>query len=163
MFEQSSISPELLLSAGSAILTGYFWLVRSRRETPRLTFYQLQDFRATLRSSRDEKKAKRLGLTQIEPCGVLVANNSTRQNSIVRFDCFLRHKGQQIRGSWGYVDDDQPPWNIAPESTISMRLACFFDVPENFEIPDNLRFRVEFVTASGKRFSHLFSRQAPAT
>lgn len=157
----TTLSIESVLSVMSAAMTGYFWLVRARRENPRLKIFQLHNFRATLRRGEEEKKTKRLCLSQVDSCGVLIANDSTRQNSIIRFDCFLRHRGQQIKGVWGYVDNDKPPWNIPPESTISLSLACFFDVPEDFEIRDNLTFRLEFVTVGGHRFKHLFSTQAP--
>lgn len=154
-------SLEAVLSVFSAAMTSYFWLVRARRERPDLQVFQLRDFRSSLRRGDPDTNTKRLCLTQVDRCGVLVANNSTRQNSVVRFDCFLPMGKQTLKGRWGYVEDDTPPWNIAPESTISLSLACFFDVPEDYEIPDDLTFCVEFITVSGKRFAHEFSRNAP--
>ena len=158
----TTLSMESVLSVMSAAMTGYFWLVKARREKARLQFFQLHGFRASLRRGDEEKKTRRLCLSQVDAGGVLVANDSTRQNSIIRFDCYLRHRGQQIKGTWGYVDNDKPPWNIPPESTISLSLACFFEVPEDYEIRDNLAFRVEFVTVGNHRFKHLFSLQSPA-
>ena len=92
---------------------------------------------------------------------MLIANNSIRQTSIVRFECFLKYKGEVIKGRWGYMQEDKPPWNIGPESTISLAMACFFEVPEDCELPKNFDFRVEFVTVSGQRFPHMFSLVAP--
>ena len=92
---------------------------------------------------------------------MLVANDSTRQNSIIRFDCFLHANGTVTSGSWGYINDDKPPWNIGPESTIALSPACFFPVADDFEIPDDLRFRIEFITVSGRRFGHDFTLKAP--
>lgn len=155
------LSPEVVISVASLSMTSYFWLVQARRERPDLKFFQLRDFRATLRRGDPERKTKKLGIVQVESGGTLIANNSTRQNSIVRFDCFLSHNGKLIQGKWGYVDEDHPPWNIPPQSTIAMSLACFFDVPEDCEVPENLDFRVEFVTVSGQRFRHLFSVNTP--
>jgi len=149
---------QAVLSIFSAAVTSYFWFVKARQERPDLRFHQLMDFQASLRRGNPEEKTRRLGLTQVDSGGVLISNNSIRQNSILRFDCFLRDGGEWRKGRWGYVDQDKPPWNIPPQSAISLSLACFFDVPEDYEIPDDLRFRVEFVTASGKRFSHVFSR-----
>ena len=126
-----------------------------------MKIFQIRDYRATLRKADDERKTKRLSLTQIESGGVLIANNSIRQNSIVRFDCYLFYEQVWVKGSWGYLNDDKPPWNIAPQSTIAVSPACFFDVPQDYQIPDDLRFRVDFAAASGKRFGHKFSLSAP--
>ena len=123
--------------------------------------FQLRDFRATLRQADEAKKTKRLSLTQVELGGVLVANNSLRQNSIVRFDCYLQYEKGWLKGSWGYLNDDKPPWNISPHATIAISPACFFEVPEDYEAPEDLQFRVEFITASGRRFSQKFSLKAP--
>lgn len=155
------LSVETILSLGSASMTAYFWLVKARQERPRLRIFQLGGFRATVRRGSTDQNSKSLGLTQLDDTGVLIANDSTRQNSIVRFDCFLKHQGSWLKGRWGYVNDDKPPWNIPPESAISMNMACFFDVPEDYETPQNAEFRVEFVTVSGQRFPHRFWMQAP--
>ena len=90
-----------------------------------------------------------------------MANHSTRQNSIVLFDCFLITGQGLIQGDWGYTGDDKPPWNVGPESTIALSPACFFDVPEDFEVPADLEFHLQFLTASGKEFSHRFTKKAP--
>jgi hypothetical protein len=156
-----TISIEMALSALSAAVTGYFWLIRSRQERPNLKIFQLRDFRATLRGGEGQRKSKRLSLTPMELGGVLVANNSLRQNSIVRFDCYLSYAGGWLKGSWGYLNDDKPPWNIPPQTSIAISPACFFDVPEDFEITDDLTFRLEFLTASGRRFVHRFAMKAP--
>ena len=152
---------ETILAATSATMTAYFWLVKARKERPSLKIFQLAGFRASLRRGDPDTETKRLCLTQVDQGGVLIANNSTRQNSVVRFDCWLKHNGHQLKGRWGYVEEDRPPWNVGPESTIAMSLACFFDVPEDYEILDDFDFRVAFVTTSGQRFPHMFSRQAP--
>ena len=134
-----SMSVETVLSVFSATVTAYFWFIKSREEQPRLSVFQLHDFRASLRRGNSENQnnqTRRLGLAQVLPGGVLVTNHSIRQNSIVRFDCQLEDQGRWIKGNWGYVEDDKPPWNLAPQSSIAISLACYFDVPEGFEIPD---------------------------
>ena len=151
-----------LMAAGSAAVTGYFWLMKANKERPDLKVYQLANYRAMLRRGTAEQPGKRLGLTQIEPGGVMVANNSSRQNSIYRFDCYLKQPGGEIKGDWGWCHEDKPPWNIGPETTIAVSPACFFDVPDNYEVSDELEFRIEFVTVSGKRFRHTFGLQANA-
>ncbi len=156
-----TLKPETVMSGLSAAFTGYFWFIKARKEKPALTIVQLRNFRTSLRCGEEGSDRKRLGLTQTEPCGILVANNSIRQNAIIGFDCYLKYQGETIKGDWGYVNDDTPPWNIGPESAISLSLACFFDVPEDCEVPEDMNFRVEFKTASGKRFPHLFSIKAP--
>ena len=150
-----------VMAGGSAAVTSYFWFVRSRREKPKLEMYQLSNFRASLRRGDAEQGTKRLCLSQIDTGGVLIANNSTRQNSVVRFDCYLEHKGRQLKGDWGFSGDDKPPWNIGPETTIAFSPACFFDVPEDYEVPENLPFRIELISVSGKRFNQQMSLQAP--
>lgn len=160
-FFSSPLSIEAVLSLFSLTVTSYFWFVKARRERPSLQFYQMRDFRASVRNGDPERNTKRLSLTQVDEGGVLIANNSTRQNSIVRFDCYFQHDGQRIKGSWGFMEDERFPWNIAPESAIGVRLACFFDVPEDFEVPENTIFGVEFITVGGRRFRHTFSLNAP--
>lgn len=151
---------ELIFSAISTLVTGYFWLVRSRAERPSLKVYQVLPYRATVRSNQN-RDGHRLMLTQLQPGGVLVANNSTLQNSIIRFDCYLDLPGGRVKGDWGYSHDDGPPWNVPPQTTIKMSPACFFDVPEGYEPPADLTWRVEFITVSGRRFGHTLTREPP--
>ena len=160
---ESPVEAELLISIASFVVTIYFWLIQARRERPRLRIHQIGGFRAVCRRHQQRDDAKRMCVQQMDSCGVLIANNSTRQNSVVLFDCWLLlTDGTEIRGDWGCVGDDKPPWNIGPESTIAMGLACFFDVPPDFEVPDQFEIGVEFITASGRRYAHRFAREAPA-
>ena len=152
---------QLVMSGSSLLVTGYFWLVKARREQPCLEFHQLSDFRAMVRSHPDRKDVKRLCLQQLDSGGVLAVNHSTRQNSVVLFDCYLQTDVGEIRGDWGYVGEDKPPWNIGPESTIAMSPACFFDVPLTYELPDNPQFAIHFITASGKVSRQQFAKLAP--
>lgn len=157
----NSIDIPMVLSGASFLFTTYFWFVKARKERPSLRFYQLSDFRATCRRNPEKEGQKRLCLQQIDTGGVLIVNHSSRQNSIILFECLLLTEEGLIRGDWGFSGDDKPPWNVGPESAISFSPACFFDVPEDFEVPDELAFRIQFITASGKQFSHRFTKQAP--
>ena len=56
-------------------------------------------------------------------------------------DTAFKHQGERVKGFWGWSGEDKPPWNIGPESTIAFSPACFFDVPEDFEVPENPEFR----------------------
>ena len=153
---------ELLLSAMSLGITAYFWFIQSRRERPQLSMYQVSGFRAVCRRNQRDDDCKRLCVQQLDSCGILIANNSTRQNSIVMFDCWLLlSDGRRIRGDWGSVGEDKPPWNIGPESSIALGLACFFDVPTDFEIPQTYQIGIAFITASGKSFHHTFAHELP--
>ena len=156
-----SIGIEMVMSGASCLFTSYFWLIKARKERPSLEFFQISDFRANCRRHPELEGTKRLCIQQLDTGGVLVANHSTRQNSIVLFDCILLTDHGAIQGEWGYSGDDKPPWNIGPESTIAFSPACLFDVPEDFEVPENPRFQIQFITASGKRFSHQFTKQTP--
>ena len=79
----SHLPIELVLSVFSVFMTTYFWLVKARRERPQLKFFQMHGFRCSLR--RGQSEDKRLLVSQVQPGGVLVANNSTLQNSIHSF------------------------------------------------------------------------------
>ena len=150
-----------VMAGGSAAVTSYFWFVRSRRERPSLQMYQLSNFRSSVRSQPGDKSMRRLCLSQIDTGGVLIANNSTRQNSVFRFDCYLEHQGHRIKGDWGFSGEDKPPWNIGPETTIAFSPACFFEVPEDYQTPEDLSFDIELLTVSGKRFRETFFLKAP--
>ena len=158
---QSQFGMETIISVVSFVLTIYYWFVQASREKADLHIFQLMDFHAVCRRVPGREGVRRLCVQQVDSCGVLIANNSTRQNSIVLFECSFRHEGRAIHGDWGYVENDKPPWNIGPESSIALGLACFFDVPEDFEVPDDLLFRVAFVMVNGRRFTHDFSLKAP--
>ena len=158
---ESALDYRMLMSGLSFAVTSYFWLVKARKERPCLEFFQLADFRAICRRHPEREGMKRLCIQQLDIGGVLIANHSTRQNSIILFECSLLTDQGLIQGDWGYSGEDKPPWNLGPESSIAFSPACFFDVPEDFEVPEDLEFHLEFITASGKRFSHLFTKRAP--
>lgn len=158
---ESSIDVRLIFSGFSFLVTTYFWLVKARKERPNLQFYQLSNFRAVCRRHPDREDWKRLCIQQLDTGGVLVANHSLRQNSVIFFECFLLTEEGLIAGDWGFSGEDKPPWNVGPESTISISPACFFDVPADYEIPENPEFHVQFITASGKQFGHRFTKNAP--
>jgi len=106
--EDTPIQIEVLLSLASLAITVYFWLIQARRERPCLRIYQIGSFRAVCRRNQQRDDAKRLCVQQMDSCGVLIANNTTRQNSIVLFDCwFILPTGQTIPGDWGAIGDDR--------------------------------------------------------
>ncbi len=153
---------ELIISCASFLFTAYFWFVQARRERPQLKIYQVSGFRSSSHRNQHRDGVRRLCVQQLDSSGVLIANNSIRQNSIVFFECWLLlPDGSQIAGDWGAVGDDRLPWNIGPESSISVGLACFFDVPDDFKLPNHFDIGVEFITASGRRFSQTFTREMP--
>lgn len=155
-----NVDIQLLLSVGSFVFTTYFWFVKARREQPSLQCFQLSDFRAACHRHPEKAGQKRLGLQQLETGGVLIVNHSTRQNSVVCFDCYLQTERGEVLGDWGYSGDDKPPWNVGPESTIAFSPACFFDVPADYEVPEDPKFRIVMVTASGKSFSFPLRKHA---
>lgn len=159
----AELSVELVLSVGSFAITIYFWFVQARRERPQLRIYQIGSFRAVCRKNQQRDDVKRLCVQQMDSHGVLIANNSIRQNSIVLFHCwFVLPDGREIPGDWGAVGDDHPPWNIGPEESISIGLACFFDVSPDFVVPDTFEIDIEFISASGRKFEHTFNKETPA-
>lgn len=158
---ETAIDFRMVLSASSFLFTSYFWLVKARKERPCLRFHQLSNYRLTARRHPERKGWQRLCLNQLEPGGVLAVNHSTRQNSIILFDCFLVTDDGLVQGDWGYGGDDKPPWNVGPETTIALSPAFFFDVPEDFVTPEQPEWYADFVTASGATFSHKFALAAP--
>lgn len=158
-----SIDLQTLFSAASLLLTLYFWCVKSRRERPNLEFHQLSHFRVTSRRQRERPGIKRVSLQQLDIGGVLAVNHSTRLTSIVLFDCELDLGAGHgtVKGDWGFAGEDRPPWNVGPESALAISPVCFFDVPEEIELPDNPVFRLRFLTAGGQTFAHVFTRLAP--
>ena len=157
----ASLDLKMIFSGLSLVFTGYFWLVKARKERPNLQFYQLSNFRLSTRRHPQREGWKRVCLQQLGEGGVLAVNHSTRQNSLILFDCFLVTERGTVQGDWGYGGDDRPPWNVGPESTISLSPAMFFDVPDDFPVPDAPEFYADFVTASGATFSHCFTMEAP--
>ncbi len=153
----------ILFSGFSVAMTTYFWFVKARKERPHLEFYQLSDFRTACRRHPEQEGVKRLCIQQIDTGGVLIVNHSSRQNSIALFFCFLKTEQGEIQGDWGYTGDDKPPWNVGPETAIAFSPACFFDVPEDYEVPENPEFRIQFATIYGQQFSHTFQKVAPRT
>ena len=154
------IEAELVISCMSLLVTFYFWAIRVRKERPNLEFYQLSNFRTSCRRVPDRSDIKRLTLQQLDTGGILIVNHSIRQNSIVLFECFLVTDNGLLEGEWGYSGDDKPPWNIGPETSIAFSPACFFDVPPDYEVPENPVFYLRFITASGKRFTKRFTKEA---
>ncbi|QDT68021.1 hypothetical protein MalM25_09330 [Planctomycetes bacterium MalM25] len=157
----SVLDPKLIFSALSFVFTAYFWLVKARKERPNLQFHQLSSFRLSSRRHPTKAGWKRHCLQQIESGGVLAVNHSTRQNSIILFDCFLMTERGVVEGDWGYSGDDKPPWNFGPETTIALSPAFFFDLPEGTAMPADPEFHAHFITASGTTFSHRFTLEAP--
>lgn len=161
LLAESAFGIETAISVVSLAVTLYFWFVQANRERPRLRFFQLGDFRTNIRRMSGDG-IRRLCVQQMDTCGVLVANDSTRQNAIINFECAFRHNGHWIQGDWGYVDENKPPWNIGPESSIAIGLAFFFDVDADFEVPNQLEFRVIFNVVSGGQFKSRFWLKAPS-
>ena len=157
----SVLDPKLIFSALSFAFTGYFWLVKARKERPDLRFHQLSHFRHSSRRHPTKEGWRRHGFQQLDTGGVLAVNHSTRQNSIILFDCFLMTEREIVRGDWGYSGEDKPPWNLGPETTIAFSPAFFFDLPDGVALPEEPEFHAHFITASGVTFTHRFTLEAP--
>ncbi|MEO1614641.1 MAG: hypothetical protein AAFV88_02250 [Planctomycetota bacterium] len=160
-FNLQTLDISMVLSSASCLCTSYFWFIKNRRERAKLEFHQLGNFTVSSREALGNPGFKRVWFQQFRPGSVLIVNQSTRQNSVVIFDCFLATPDGEVAGDWGYVEEDEPPWNVGPESSIAFHPCCAFDVPEDLELPENPSFRIEFITASGQRFSQTFHKYAP--
>jgi hypothetical protein len=155
-FDIQQIRFEVFLSALSLVVTFYFWVIKARSEKPSLKIFQLWSFGSSPGRENAEQGTKTISVWPMESGGVLVANNSTLQNSIIKFDCYLKVADKWVKGTWGYQNQEKPPWNIAPQTTVALSPVCFFEVPKDFEMKDNAVFRIDFITISGKRFGHIF-------
>ena len=72
----SEVNIELIMSGASLAATGYFWLLKARKDLPKLEFYQLSDFRVVARRIPDQKDMKRLCVQQLDTGGVLAVNHT---------------------------------------------------------------------------------------
>jgi hypothetical protein len=152
-----TLSTDSLMSGFSAVLTGYFWLVKNRGERENLRIFATLPFQATPRGGDADRKTKRLIFNQLGTGGVLLANNSTVQNSVLRFECFLKVAGDWVAGSPLLLNGEKAPWNLPPQTAVGVSAGGTFEVPEAFEPDDQTLLRFEFVTVTGKRFRQTFT------
>jgi hypothetical protein len=154
------VSIDALIHTASVGMNALNWLLRVRREWPKLRIVQLRDVQA-LKQSRPARREGRLDLVQHptdDSCGALIVNDGLAPVSILRIDCFLDNGGERIKGSWNM---DAFPLEVVPGEEAPLDVACSFDVPEGFVLRDDLRFRLEFVIEGEQRVAHMLSLEAP--
>lgn len=154
--DMKQIPFEILLSGLSLVVTFYFWLTKARGEKPNLKIFQLWSFGSSGGRVDEAAGTEKISVWPMESGGVLIANNSTLQNSIIKFDCYLKLDNKWVKGTWGYQNNEKPPWNIPPQTTVAISPVCFFEVPKGFQMKEEAVFRIDFITISGKRFGHIF-------
>jgi len=152
---------QMLLSVGSACVTGYFWLVKANRERAGLCLYRTGDFRLDRPQCCDAAEKEKA----IWYGAICVANPSTLPALVVQARVQLRFEGRWLDGQLVQEKKDEAPWTIEPLRALSRSLGCAFQVPEGavqdrLQGPQQLRF--VFTLADGRQRVHaLVTRETP--
>src|SRR4051812_47127178 len=89
-----AINMSMILSLGSSLLTGYFWLVKMNRERAGLQLYRVADFKPDrLQCSDMTNKEKATWYGEL-----FFANPSTMPAAVVSFKVELMWKGHWLPG-----------------------------------------------------------------
>jgi hypothetical protein len=150
-----------ILSAGSAFVTGYFWLVKMRQERAGLRLYQAAGFRPDrLQCSDVPGKGKATWYGEI-----FLANPSTLPSTVISLRISLFWKGQWIDGKRVIEKKDDLPWAVEPLRVLSRSLGCSFDVDEGTtreQLQVNQRLRLTLTTVDGRERTQELDTHGPA-
>lgn len=151
----------LLLSVGSSVVTGYFWLVKMNRERAGLRLLQAGAFRPDRLQCSDVP-----GMDKATWYGELfLTNPSTLPAVVVRFQVQLHWQGTWIDGRLVLEKKDDVPWVVEPLRVLARSFGCSFAVPagttrEQLQQPHRLRFT--WLTVDGRQHSTEIDTCAPA-
>jgi hypothetical protein len=144
------MNAQLLLSVGSACLTGYYWLLKVGKERAGLTIYRTDDFKPDRpQGSRTPGKE-----TAVWYGGLCLANPATVPAVVVRAEVRLLWDGGWVEGRLVQDAKDGPPWTVEPLRIVSHRLGLAFPVPEGTPRERLLgpqRFQFTLVTSDGRK------------
>jgi hypothetical protein len=144
----NNVNVSMLLSVASTVVTGYFWLVKMRRERAGLHLYRAAAFRPDrLQCSELPGKEKAVWYGE-----VFLANPSTLPAAVVRLGVQLFWKGRWLDGSLVMEKKDGLPWTVEPLRVLARSFGCAFAVEqgttrEQLLQPHQLRFTL--VTVDG--------------
>jgi hypothetical protein len=150
-----------LLSVGSALITGYFWLVKMQRERAGLQLYQAGGFRPDrLQCSNVPGKEKATWYGEI-----FLANPSTLPSTVIHARIELFWKGQWIEGKRVMEKKDDLPWAVEPLRVLNRSLGCAFEVEEGTQreqLQQNHRLRFTLTLVDGRTAVRELDTQGPA-
>jgi hypothetical protein len=116
-------------SAFSTLATGYFWLVRNRREKPNLRAYVAdREFYLGRGGAENRQVGCKLGL--------IVANYSILPNSLLGVALAVKRKDGGWQAVQGMTFDPQTPlpFNIPPMQTVLLRMNGYLSFPNVAEL-----------------------------
>jgi hypothetical protein len=119
-------------SAFSTLATGYFWLVRNRREKPNLRAYVAdREFYLGRGGAENRQIGCKLGL--------IVANYSILPNSLLGVTLAVKRKDGGWQPVQGMTFDPQTPlpFNIPPMQTVLLRMNGYLSFPNVAEIENS--------------------------
>jgi hypothetical protein len=159
----NNVNLSMFLSVASSCVTGYFWLVKMRRERAGLQLYRAAGFRPDrLQCSDLPGKAKAVWYGE-----VFLANPSTLPAAVVRFGVQLLWKGRWIDGALVMDKKDGVPWTVEPLRVLARGFGCAFQVEEcatREQLLQSHRLRFTLVTVDGRarRYDIEMSDPSPA-
>jgi hypothetical protein len=156
-------------SAFSTLATGYFWLVRNRREKPNLRAY-LADREFYL--GRGGADNRQIGCK----LGLIVANYSILPNSLLGVTLAVKRKDGGWQTVQGMTFDAQTPlpFNIPPMQTVLLRVNGYLSFPNMAEsgtstgilaryveqLAEPLQYRVELRGLNNRRQTQVLATAA---
>jgi hypothetical protein len=155
------VNLSMLLSVGSSVVTGYFWLVKMRQERAGLQLYRAAGFRPDrLQCSDQPGKEKAVWYGE-----VFLANPSTLPAAVVRFGVQLFWKGRWLDGSLIMEKKDGMPWTVEPLRVLARSFGCAFHVEEGTtreQLLPSHRLRFTLVTVEGRSRTYEIETSDPA-
>jgi len=158
----NNLNLPMVLSVASSCVTGYFWLVKMRRERAGLQLYRAAGFRPDRLQCSDLP-----GMEKAVWYGeVFLANPSTLPAAVVRFGVHLFWKGRWRDGNLVMEKKDGLPWTVEPLRVLARGFGCAFHVEqgttrEQLLQPHRLRFTL--VTVDGRTRRYDVETSAPAS
>jgi hypothetical protein len=140
----------LVLSLGSSVVTGYFWLVKMNQERAGVGLFRVADFRPDRLQCSDVP-----GMEKATWYGeVFLANRSTLPAAVIRFQVELLWNGRWLPGKLVLEKKDDVPWTVEPLRVLARSFGCAFAVDqgttrEQLARPHRLRFT--YLTLDGRR------------
>jgi hypothetical protein len=141
-----------ILAVGSALVTAYFWMIRANRERAGVKVHQASKFTSNHRERKNEQDAP---ISRVWWDGKLfMTNRSTLPAAVFRAQVELQRDGKWVRGDFGWGEDGELPYNLAPLHVVTKKVAAFFDLEPEFSREDSYKkwqIRFTFETVEGKK------------
>ena len=137
---------KLAFSAGSLLITVYFWFVRINRERVSIGLYPAYGFEGALEH----------GGVGVWTGKLFLANRSILPTAIIGGEVELWWKKKWISGGFHVGDGYELPWNLPPSQVFAKTISVAFDLGANTpreRVYANRKLRFTFVTIEGVRIS----------